>query len=64
MTSQIIWSPVAVQTYQQILDYLEINWTVREVVNFIHRTEEILELSVLILLSVNNPNDQRLAVAL
>jgi plasmid stabilization system protein ParE len=38
----IIWSPKAKGTYYQILEYLEENWTNKEVNNFINRTEEVL----------------------
>jgi len=35
----IIWSPRAVQTYIDTLEYLKKNWTAREVNNFIARTD-------------------------
>jgi plasmid stabilization system protein ParE len=42
MQYQIIWSPKAKLTYNQILDYLETAWTEKEIKNFIERTEEAL----------------------
>ncbi len=40
----IIWSPKARITYFQILDYLEQNWSPKEILNFTSRTEKVLEL--------------------
>jgi len=40
MSYQIIWSPQANYSYQQILKYLQNRWTEREINNFIERTEE------------------------
>jgi len=42
MSYQIIWSPQANYSYQQILKYLQNRWTEREINNFIERTEEVL----------------------
>ena len=42
MLYTIIWSPLARTTYYQILDYLNEEWTFREIENFIDRTEEAL----------------------
>ncbi len=42
MSYQIIWSPQANQTYLLILEYLQRNWTEREINDFIERTEEVL----------------------
>lgn len=38
----IIWSPTAKFTYYEILEYLDENWTIKEVEAFIERTEEVL----------------------
>ena len=38
----IIWSPVAKITYFKVLEYLDENWTVRELEAFIKRTEEVI----------------------
>jgi hypothetical protein len=40
----IVWAPLARISYFEILDYLEQNWTSKEITNFIHRTEKVLEL--------------------
>lgn len=42
MSYTIIWSPRARTTYYQILDYLDENWTFREIEQFIDRTEQAL----------------------
>jgi plasmid stabilization system protein ParE len=42
MSYTIIWSPTARLTYYQILDYLNEEWTLREIENFIDRTEQAL----------------------
>lgn len=42
MSYQIIWSPQANDSYQQILEYLKNRWTEREINNFIERTEKVL----------------------
>lgn len=50
MGFEIIWSPKADQNFAAIINYLEINWTKKEIKNFIIRTN-----SVLLLLS-ESPN--------
>jgi hypothetical protein len=43
MASQtIIWSPVAEITYYQVLEYLDENWTFRELEAFMKRTDEVI----------------------
>jgi plasmid stabilization system protein ParE len=42
MRYHIIWSPKARITYLGILEYLEENWTLREMENFIKRTDEVI----------------------
>jgi plasmid stabilization system protein ParE len=42
MVYKIIWSPKAKDTYYQILEYLESNWSNKEVNDFVNRTEEVL----------------------
>ncbi len=39
---QITWSPLAKTSYFNILQYLEDNWSIREIEIFIDRTEEVL----------------------
>ncbi len=39
----IIWSPVAKSSYNNILEYLEHRWTIKEIEAFFNRTEEVLE---------------------
>ncbi|WP_091174583.1 type II toxin-antitoxin system RelE/ParE family toxin [Mucilaginibacter sp. P25] len=38
----VIWSPVAELTYYEILEYLDENWTVKEVIAFVKRTNEVI----------------------
>lgn len=38
----ITWSPLAKKTYKNILEYLEEDWTKKEIKAFINRTEEVL----------------------
>lgn len=42
MSFSIIWSPDAVQTYRNTLDYLEEKWTINEVSDFVNRIQEVL----------------------
>lgn len=39
----IIWSPKAKITYYQVLEYLELNWTIKEIKAFINRTDYVIE---------------------
>jgi plasmid stabilization system protein ParE len=39
----IIWSPKAKITYYQVLEYLELNWTIKEIKSFINRTDYVIE---------------------
>lgn len=41
---KIIWSPQAKKDYWQNIDYLEIEWTFRDVLNFIEKTENTIQL--------------------
>lgn len=41
MAYKIIWSPEAEQTFDAIINYLEIHWSKKEIKKFIHKTEEI-----------------------
>ena len=43
MPSNIIWSPVARVTYYHILEYLEHNWTTKEIEYFINRVEYVVQ---------------------
>ena len=43
-TYPVIWSPTARLTYLQILSYLDENWTEKELLGFINRTEEVIDL--------------------
>jgi len=39
----IIWSPEAEITYLTILEYLEENWTIKEMESFINRSDQVIE---------------------
>ena len=41
MSFQIFWSPEAEEKYFQVLEYLEIKWTNKEVSKFIARVDEL-----------------------
>ncbi len=41
-TRSIIWSPTAKISYYRILEYLDENWTFRELESFVKRTEEVI----------------------
>jgi len=43
MTCSVIWSPTARLSYYQILEYLDENWTIKELEAFINRTEEAIK---------------------
>ena len=43
MSYPIKWLPEAELTYALVLEYLEENWTSKEMMNFIDRTEEVIE---------------------
>src|SRR6185312_4846069 len=39
---EIFWTPTAQKSFKKIVDYLETNWTVREVSNFVNDTVNLL----------------------
>ena len=41
---EIIWSPQSKKEYWQNIDYLEAEWTFRDVVNFIEKVENTINL--------------------
>jgi plasmid stabilization system protein ParE len=41
---EIIWSPQSKKDYWQNIDYLEAEWTFQDVVNFIEKVENTLQL--------------------
>ena len=43
MSYSIKWLPEAELTYALILKYLEENWTSKEVMNFVDRTDKVIE---------------------
>ena len=43
MAYKIIWSPEAEDTFDCILEYLEKNWTRKEIIKFIKETERTIE---------------------
>lgn len=42
MAYKVIWSPEAILTFDNIIEYLHENWTSKEVVRFIERTEDVI----------------------
>ena len=43
MAKEIIWTPQAENTFKSVLVYLEENWTIREIENFIASTDAIIK---------------------
>jgi plasmid stabilization system protein ParE len=44
MAKKIIWTPEAEKTFSQVIDYLEANWTKKEIKNFVIQTNTIAQL--------------------
>lgn len=44
MAFKIIWSPKAVDTFENVIDYLQTNWTEKEIRNFVMETEHVIHL--------------------
>lgn len=42
MAFKIIWSPEAEKTFEEIINYLEINWSEKEIRKFVSETEKII----------------------
>ena len=42
MAIEVTWSDEAIKTFQENLDYLQENWSDKEVVRFIQQTENII----------------------
>ena len=43
MSKPVVWSPTTRATYFQILEYLDENWTRKELKTFVDRTEEAID---------------------
>ena len=43
MALNVIWSPQAIQTFSEIIDYLHKNWTEKEIRNFVQQSNKIIE---------------------
>ncbi|MEN9522105.1 MAG: hypothetical protein RL065_482 [Bacteroidota bacterium] len=44
MAYKIVWAPLASETFDHVIDYLENRWTKKEISNFITRTEDIISI--------------------
>ncbi len=44
MDKKVVWTLKATKSFEKILDYLQNNWTDREIENFINSTNSILQL--------------------
>jgi len=42
MAIEVSWSDEAIRTFQENIDYLQENWSVKEVIRFIQQTENII----------------------
>ena len=43
MSYKIIWAPLALETFDKTIEYLNINWTEKEVKKFVNKTFETIE---------------------
>ena len=43
MVKEIRWTSEAEETFAKIIDYLENNWTEREIEKFVNATDEVIE---------------------
>ena len=43
MAYKVIWLPKAEKRYDEIIDWLQQNWSDKEIANFIARTDEVIE---------------------
>lgn len=43
MALKVIWSPQAIKSFSDIVDYLQNNWTEKEVINFIRQSNKSIE---------------------
>ncbi len=44
MAKEIRWTPEALARFEIVIDYLEANWTEREVINFVSSTDKVIQL--------------------
>ncbi len=44
MAYEIVWLPKAEQRFDEIIEWLRVNWTEKEIANFVARTIQVLEL--------------------
>ncbi|MGB0429296.1 MAG: hypothetical protein ACPGLV_02395 [Bacteroidia bacterium] len=40
---EVNWTPKAIESFNQVIEYLEESWTQKEVDNFIEKTKEQIE---------------------
>ncbi len=43
MALKVIWLPKAEHNFQSVIDYLEGNWTIKEVQNFVQLTDKTIQ---------------------
>ena len=44
MGKEIIWSSRAIESFNRIIEYLEINWTEKQINSFVEKTEHTLQI--------------------
>ncbi len=44
MSYKIIWAPLALETFENVIEYLNKNWTGKEIKKFVNKTFETIEL--------------------
>lgn len=45
MVKKVIWTPRAKKTFQSIIDYLEKEWTEKEIANFVNETNHVISIA-------------------
>jgi plasmid stabilization system protein ParE len=43
MVKEVIWTPTAQKTFNQVIDYLNEKWTESEIINFVSSTDRIVD---------------------
>ena len=43
MAKEIKWTPESIETFNGIIDYLQNNWSEREIENFVEATDQIID---------------------
>lgn len=44
MAYKIIWSPKAINSFENVIEYLDKHWTLKEVINFVKHSEKTIQI--------------------